>query len=89
MIIKTIIQIIHSNRTSQKDYANLIDGSRHTVITPPAGEQSNFQDGGVWVIGALGKPIKVLFKELTVLHTVVPVITRGKPKNTIKRNRWK
>ncbi len=41
-------------------FANLVPGSMHDIISPPAGYDNK---GGVWVMG-VGEPVKVLFREL-------------------------
>lgn len=45
-------------------FANLIPGSQHDIIDPPAGYGSN---GGVWVMG-VGEPVKVLFREFEYIR---------------------
>lgn len=43
------------------DYANLRPGSVHRVVSCPEGRSPH---GGVWVMGAEGQPVKVLYEEI-------------------------
>lgn len=54
------IQVIHCYKEDE-EHSNLTHKSEHATVDPPEGEKQ--EKGTVWVMGTLGKPVKLYSNE--------------------------
>lgn len=60
------VQIIHCYREDEHTIDHLVFNSTHSTVDPPEGEKH--EKGTVWVMGALGEPVKLYSNEFNRVY---------------------